>query len=106
MGTDKEQEGALSTARHLQRSVEDLERLLIVCDDCGRQRLWQRDEIQALVTRGVGTIAEAQERVVCSDCRQHGLGQGGNVLLFATWRSSSRRRTRSYEPRSPQPGEI
>lgn len=96
----------MSTARHLQRSVHDLERLLIVCDDCGRQRLWQCEEIQTLVSYGVETMAEAQERVVCSDCRQYGLGHGGNVLLFATWRISSRPRTLSYGPRSHQAAGI
>lgn len=103
MRTKQEQERVLSIARHLQRSVRDLERLLIVCDDCGRQRLWRREEIQTLVSHGVETMADAQERVVCSDCRQHGIGHGGNVLLFATWRISSRLRTRSYGRRSPRP---
>lgn len=60
----------------------DLKQLALVCDDCGRRRIWRRDTIaRAQLRWRVRTVAQIGSRAVCNHCSSRGQG-GYNVSVY------------------------
>lgn len=59
-----------------------IERLAIVCDDCGRRRVWGRSEIaRAQLRWGVRSAIQLGSRLSCKHCGSRGNG-GHNVSIY------------------------
>lgn len=59
-----------------------IRKLTIVCDDCGRRRIWRRGEIaQAQRRWNVSTVLQLGPRLLCRHCSERGQG-GHNATIY------------------------
>jgi hypothetical protein len=77
---------ALKTFQH--RRVLDAEAVSITCEDCGREKTWDRPTLRGIVPPET-TFNQFGRRLVCASCRLRG-GDGGNVSLRPVWSLAGR----------------
>jgi hypothetical protein len=60
----------------------EIKKLAIVCDDCGRRRVWRKGDIaRAQAKWGVRTAFQLGPRLTCKHCVERGQG-GHNVSIY------------------------
>ena len=61
-------------------SLQSVQALTIVCEDCGRTKVWKAPQIARAARRGARTVADLGRRLACIECQAFG-GDGDNVII-------------------------
>jgi hypothetical protein len=62
------------------KPITSYDALTILCEDCGRTKVWNRLQIDRAASRGAQTIEQLGKRARCIECKLMG-GEGENVLI-------------------------